>query len=98
MDKAGVEFDESFEAQRLSMLSQQFPEMAEGHGNAAFYAEDDEVRLSQASWEAEGGLLDAAGEPGLKLYLMELLISIARSALEATGKRYRTHRPRCSSH
>ncbi|MEH6540888.1 hypothetical protein [Halopseudomonas sp.] len=49
MDKAGVEFDEGFEAQRLSMLSQQFPDIAVGRGNVAFYAEDDEARLSHAS-------------------------------------------------
>ena len=73
MDKAGVEFDEGFEAQRLSMLSQQFPEMAEGRGKIALYAEDDEARLSHASWETEGGLLADAGESGFKLYLMELL-------------------------
>jgi len=76
VDKAGVEFDEGFEAQRLSMLSQQFPDIAVGRGNVAFYAEDDEARLSHASWETEGELSVVAGESGFKLYLMEFLDSI----------------------
>lgn len=88
MDKAGVEFDEGFEAQRLSMLSQQFPEMAEGRGKIAFYAEDDEARLSHASWETEGGLLAAAGKSGFKLYLMELLDTLIQYRAQCGRSRW----------
>tara|TARA_B100001059_G_scaffold229851_3_gene263105 strand:+ start:19783 stop:20124 length:342 start_codon:yes stop_codon:yes gene_type:complete len=88
VDKAGVEFDESFEAQRLSMLSQQFPEMAEGRGKVTFYAEDHEARLSHASWETEGGLLAAAGKSGFKLYLMELLDTLIQYRAQCGRSRW----------
>lgn len=78
MDKAGVEFDEGFEVQRLSMLSQQFPEIAEGRGKVAFYADDDETRLSHASWSTDVAWFALASDSGFKTYLLELLDSFIR--------------------
>lgn len=62
-----------FELLRLDMLARQFPDIVQGCGRVVFFAEDDEARLSYASWRTEGGLFERASEAGFKLYLMELL-------------------------
>jgi len=62
-----------FELLRLGMLARQFPDIAQGCGQVIFAAENDEARLSHASWSTEGDLFERASETGFKLYLMELL-------------------------
>ena len=73
MESTDDVFDEAFEATRLKMLAQQFPEIAEGNGTVVFHSEDHEARLSHARWTTEGNLFADAGKSGFKLYLMELI-------------------------
>ena len=62
-----------FELLRLDMLARQFPGIVQGCGQVVFAAEDDEARLSHASWRTEGDLFERASETGFKQYLMELI-------------------------
>ena len=62
-----------FELLRLDMLVRQFPGIVQGCGQVVFAAEDDEARLSYASWRTEGDLFERASETGFKQYLMELI-------------------------
>ena len=62
-----------FELLRLDMLARQFPSIVQGCGQVVFAAEDDEARLSYASWRTEGDLFERASETGFKQYLMELV-------------------------
>lgn len=62
-----------FELLRLDMLARQFSGIVQGCGQVVFAAEDDEARLSHASWRTEGDLFERASETGFKQYLMELI-------------------------
>lgn len=66
-------FDESFENTRLVMLAQQHPDIVKGTGEVVFCAEDEEDRLSGASWSLEDDLFDQVSESGFKLDMMELI-------------------------
>jgi hypothetical protein len=66
-------FDQSFEHTRLNMLAQQHAEIVKTTGEVIFYAEEDEDRLSGASWRLEDDVFDEVSKSGFKLHLMELL-------------------------
>lgn len=68
-------FDQNFESTRLGMLAQQHPDIVKTTGEVVFCAEEDEDRLSGASWTFENDVFDQASESGFKLHLMELLDS-----------------------
>lgn len=66
-------FDHNFEGARLGMLAYQHPEIVKTTGEVIFCAEEDEDRLSGASWTLEDDVFDQVSESGFKLHLMELL-------------------------
>lgn len=66
-------FDKSFENARLVMLAQQHPDIVKGAGEVVFCAEDEEDRLSGASWSLDYDFFDQVSESGFKLHMMELI-------------------------
>ena len=49
-------FDQDFEATRLTMLAKQYPEIVKATGEVIFCAEDNEDRLSGTRWKVEDGI------------------------------------------
>ena len=66
-------FDQDFEATRLTMLAKQYPEIVKATGEVIFRAEDNEDRLSGTRWKVEDGIFEQANELGFKVHLIELL-------------------------
>ncbi|AJY50443.1 hypothetical protein [Halomonas sp. KO116] len=66
-------FDQDFESTRLGMLAQQHPDIVNTTGEVIFCAEENEDRLSGASWTLEDDVFEQISESGFKLHLMELL-------------------------
>jgi hypothetical protein len=66
-------FDQDFEATRLTMLAKQYPEIVKATGEVIFCAEDNEARLSGTRWKVEDGVFEQATESGFKVHLIELL-------------------------
>ena len=66
-------FDQDFEATRLTMLAKQYPEIVKATGEVIFCAEDNEDRLSGTRWKVEDGIFEQATEWGFKVHLIELL-------------------------
>ena len=66
-------FDQDFEATRLTMLAKQYPEIVKATGEVIFCAEDNEDRLSGTRWTVEDGIFEQATESGFKVHLIELL-------------------------
>ena len=66
-------FDQDFEATRLTMLAKQYPEIVKATGEVIFCAEDNEDRLSGTRWKVEDGIFEQATESGFKVHLIELL-------------------------
>ncbi|MBL3824109.1 MULTISPECIES: hypothetical protein [unclassified Marinobacter] len=67
-----LDFDQDFEQTRLTMLSEQYPNIVRSKGEVSFQA-DHENRLSGASWTIDDEIFDEISESGFKLHLMELL-------------------------
>src|SRR5699024_4132223 len=66
-------FDQNFEATRLTMLAKQYPEIVKATGEVIFCAEDNEDRLSGTRWKVEDSIFEQATESGFKVHLIELL-------------------------
>ncbi|QQN49105.1 hypothetical protein [Stutzerimonas balearica] len=66
-------FDQNFEATRLTMLAKQYPEIVKATGEVIFCAEDNEARLSGTRWKVEDSIFEQATESGFKVHLIELL-------------------------
>ena len=66
-------FDQNFEALRLTMLAKQHPDIVKVTGEVVFRAEDDEDRLSGTSWTLEEDIFDQVTDSCFKLHLIELL-------------------------
>ncbi|WP_417533008.1 hypothetical protein [Marinobacterium stanieri] len=66
-------FDQDFEATRLTMLAKQYPDVVKSNGKVVFYAEDNEDRLSGTRWTVEDDIFEQATESGFKEHLIELL-------------------------
>ena len=66
-------FDQNFEATRLTMLAKQYPEIVKVTGEVIFCAEDNEDRLSGTRWKVEDSIFGQATESGFKVHLIELL-------------------------
>lgn len=66
-------FDQNFEATRLTMLAKQYPEIVKATGEVIFCAEDNEDRLSDTRWKVEDSIFEQATESGFKVHLIELL-------------------------
>lgn len=65
--------DQNFEVARLAILAKQHPDIVKVSGEVVFRAEDNEDRLSGASWTLEEEIFDQISESGFKTHLMELL-------------------------
>ena len=66
-------FDQNFEATRLTMLAKQYPEIVKATCEVIFCAEDNEDRLSGTRWKVEDSIFEQATESGFKVHLIELL-------------------------
>lgn len=66
-------FDQNFEATRLTMLAKQYPEIVKATGEVIFCAEDNEDRLSGTRWKVEDSIFEQATQSGFKVHLIELL-------------------------
>jgi hypothetical protein len=66
-------FDQNFEATRLTMLAKQYPEIVKATDEVIFCAEDNEDRLSGTRWKVEDSIFEQATESGFKVHLIELL-------------------------
>lgn len=66
-------FDQNFEATRLTMLAKQYPEIVKATGEVIFCAEDNEDRLGGTRWKVEDSIFEQATESGFKVHLIELL-------------------------
>ena len=66
-------FDQNFEATRLTMLAKQYPEIVKATGEVIFCAEDNEDRLSGTRWKVEDGIFEQATKSGFKVHLIELI-------------------------
>ena len=66
-------FDQNFEATRLTMLAKQYPEIVKATGEVIFCAEDNEDRLSITRWKIEDDIFEEATKSGFKVHLIELL-------------------------
>lgn len=66
-------FDQNFEATRLTMLAKQYPEIVKATGEVIFCAEDNESRLSGTRWTVADNIFQQANESGFKVHLIELI-------------------------
>lgn len=66
-------FDQDFEATRLSMLAKQYSEIVKATGEVIFCAEGNEDRLSGMRWKVGDGIFEQETESGFKVHLMGLL-------------------------
>lgn len=62
-----------FEQFRLNMMLEQYPRAGWMRGEVVFFAEDEEHRISHATWTFEDDDFAWLSESGFKLHLMELL-------------------------
>ncbi|MDG4868663.1 hypothetical protein P8631_11690 [Guyparkeria sp. 1SP6A2] len=67
------EFDPHFEPFRLNFLLRQHPEVADMKGEVVFASEQEEDRISGATWSFDGDYFAYFRDSGFKLKLMELL-------------------------
>lgn len=68
-----TEFDPHFEPFRLNFLLRQHPEVEDMKGEVVFAAEQEEDRISGATWSFDGDYFAYFRDSGFKLKLMELL-------------------------